>query len=91
MKILQEGMITILPPKDGACRICGDIHNSKDPHNLNSLLYQHRFRKKNGRYPGWADAMSHCSQKTKERWIERLQKRGIKIREEEVFGLKDGK
>lgn len=91
MKILRDGMVTILPPREGACRVCGDMHNPRDPHNVSSLLYQHRFRKRNGRYPTWADAMSHCTRRTKERWMERLRKRGIRITAEEVFGEKDGK
>lgn len=91
MRILQEGQVAILPPREGACWICGDEHNSLDPHNAGSLLYQHRFRKRNGRYPTWADAMSHCSRKTKERWVERLQRRGIHISMEEVLTVKDGK
>lgn len=81
----------ILPPKEGACWICGDEHNSRDPHNAGSLLYQHRFRKRNGRYPTWADAMAHCTRKTMERWVDRLQKKGIRITPEEVFNLKDGR
>ena len=91
MKILREGQVCILPPREGACWYCGDFHNSRDPHNLNSLLYQHRFRKRNGRYPTWADAMSHCNRKTKEKWIDRLVRRGVRIDAQEVLNPKDGK
>lgn len=79
MKILPEGQIAILPPQERACRICGDFHNGKDPHNAASLIYQHRFREKNGRYPTWADAMEHCGEKTRERWTERLKEKGIRV------------
>lgn len=91
MTIVPEGQIRILPPKEGACWLCGDVHNGRDPHNAGSLLYQHRFRKRNGRYPTWADAMSHCSRKTKEKWVERLSRKGIRISMEEVMPKGDGR
>lgn len=91
MRILQEGQVSILPPQEGACRICGDVHNCRDPHNAGSLLYQHTFRKRNGRYPTWIDAMSHCSRRTKERWVDRLARKGIKLDAREVFRTEDGK
>lgn len=80
----QEDMFTIRPgklvipaPKEGACRLCGEIHGAGEPHNLGSLLYQHRFRAEYGRYPTWEDAMSHCSETVKKRFRERLEKHGI--------------
>lgn len=92
MRILREGQVSILPPMEGACWVCGDIHNSRDPHNAGSLLYQHRFRKRNGRYPTWEDAMSHCSRKVKEKWAARLREKGIKVKlESEGDLVKDGR
>lgn len=82
----QEDRISILPPKPGACRYCGDIHDPKDPHNLSSLLYQHRFRAAWGRYPTWADAMKHCSKLTKAKWTAELKRRGIVVEEAKTDG-----
>ena len=91
MRILREGQVAIFPPREGACWICGDIHSSRDPHNAGSLLYQHRFRKRNGRYPTWADAMSHCSRKVKERWVRRLLEKGIRVEAEREDTPADGR
>ena len=79
MTIQPEGRILIVPPKDGACPVCGDEHESTEPHNLNSLVYQHRFRKRNGRYPTWADAMAHCGERVRERWVRKLKRHGIEV------------
>ena len=78
----REGYLNIPLPKKGACGMCGETHGVEEPHNRNSLLYQHRFRKMNRRYPTWEDAMSHCSEKTKEKWKRKLEKKGIIIREQ---------
>lgn len=91
MRILRDNEVAVLPPKAGACWVCGDVHNGRDPHNARSILYQHRFRKRNGRYPTWADAMSHCSRKTKEKWVERLNRCGVQISMGEVLPEKNGK
>ena len=68
MKILREGQVVILPPRAGACRMCGDVHEKWEPHNLYSIVYQHRFRKQNGRYPTWEDAVKHCDDRVKKKW-----------------------
>lgn len=81
MRIAEAGKIVILPPKEGACWFCGDLHDGKEPHNAASLLYQHRFRKRKGRYPGWADAMAHCSGEVRKKWIKKLARKGIVIPE----------
>jgi hypothetical protein len=88
---LREGRLTIPPPKEGACRLCGEIHARQDPHNRNSLIYQHRFRMKHGWYPTWEDAMRHCGAKTKDKWIRKLEGKGIHVDLKEADGLTDGK
>lgn len=72
MKTLYEGQVCILPPKPGACWVCGDVHEGNEPHNLYSIYYQHRFRKRNGRYPTWEDAVKHCDEKTRKKWEKRM-------------------
>lgn len=71
--------IVIIPPTPGACRYCGDQHDPREPHNLRSLQYQHKFRKQNGRYPTWEDAMAHCSMLVKVRFTEMLVRSGVRI------------
>ncbi len=77
----QDSMddLLILPPKSGACPYCASVHDPAEPHNKNSLYYQHRFHADNGRYPTWADAMKHCSEITKAHFRAELAKRGITV------------
>lgn len=89
---LREGRLTIPPPKDGACPVCGELHGRQEPHNKNSLLYQHRFRRKHGRYPTWEDAMEHCSLTVKKRFCERLKRHGVTVDVDKLLlGLKTKK
>ena len=76
---LREGRLSITPPKEGACPLCGELHGRGEPHNRNSLLYQHRFRQNHGRYPTWEDAMAHCSLTVKKRFCERLKRHGVEV------------
>ena len=88
---LREGRLSIPAPKEGACPVCGEIHGRGEPHNSNSRLYQHRFRKKHGRYPTWEDAMGHCSFTVKKRFCERLKRHGVEIDVDRLLkGLKAG-
>lgn len=89
MTIAPEGKIRILPPKVGACPLCGELHDRGEPHNKASLLYQHKFRLKHGRYPTWEDAMRHCSRTVKKRFCDRLKRHGIVVKMEEE--KEDGK
>ena len=75
----QDLTVVILPPTPGACRICGDTHDKSEPHNRDSLIYQHKFRKRHGRYPTWEDAMTHCSPTVQKRTAEKLRRRGITV------------
>lgn len=86
---IREGRIVIPTPKDGACPVCGELHGLQEPHNKNSLLYQHHFRKKHGRYPTWEDAMCHCSMTVKKRFCERLKRNGVEVDVDKLLrGLK---
>lgn len=79
MFAIHPGKMVIPAPKDGACRICGEIHGRGEAHNRDSLLYQHKFRMNHGRYPTWEDAMEHCSLTVKKRFCERLKRNGIEV------------
>ena len=60
--------IVIPFPKEDACEMCGELHSRDQPHNLNSIVYQHRFRKRHGRYPTWEDAFAGCTESAKKRF-----------------------
>lgn len=61
-------MVGNIPP--GTCPECAEIHDPKQPHNKASLVYQYKFYNQHGRFPTWADAMAHCSDETKNQWVE---------------------
>ena len=52
--------IRILPPRPGACRLCAANHAENEPHDLSSLYYQYRFRRRMRRFPTQEDAVAHC-------------------------------
>lgn len=79
MYMAQDSPIAILPPTPESCPYCGDKHDPRAPHNRDSIVYQHKFRRKYGRYPTWEDAMRHCSVLTKARYAEKLAERGIVV------------
>ncbi len=78
---MLQGMeeIKVRAPLPGTCPECAVKHDERDPHDLESLYYQYRFYKQNGRLPTWADAMRHCSPITQAAWAEKLEKRGIRM------------
>lgn len=65
------------PP--GTCKECAVDHDPRQPHNRDSLCYQYKFYFANGRWPTWADAMSHCDRAVQEAWREELEARGVKV------------
>lgn len=79
VKVKEFGIedMTILPPGPGKCPVCATAHAPEVPHNRDSLYYQMSFRQKHGRFPTWADAMSHCTEEVKAAWTEALSSRGI--------------
>jgi hypothetical protein len=66
-----------VPP--GTCTECAVKHEPGQPHNQQSLVYQYSFYDKNGRWPTWKDAMAHCSDEVKKRWICGLKDHGVII------------
>ena len=83
MNIIQKGIkdFTILSGSPGSCPECAVKHDPEQPHNQQSLTYQYKFFQKNGRWPTWVDAMSHCSDDIKTLWSEELAMLGIDILE----------
>lgn len=69
----------ILPPKPGVCKECAVQHSPNQPHNPDSLYYQMKFRQKHGRFPTWADAMAHCEEHVKKKWINMLADHGVVV------------
>ena len=67
----------LLPAKPGTCAECAVNHSANFPHNRDSLYYQYRFYDQHGRWPTWADAMTHCDETMKAFWHSELAKRGV--------------
>ena len=67
----------LLPPKKGTCEKCAVDHTPEEPHSGASLYYQYRFLEEHGRWPTWADAVAHCSEKTQGCWKKELVLRGM--------------
>jgi hypothetical protein len=65
------------PP--GTCPECAIKHDSEQPHDKNSLVYQYKFYDKHGKWPTWKDAMMHCPDEIKSAWIEELSARGVSL------------
>lgn len=65
-----------VPP--GTCEECAVKHEPDQPHNQQSLVYQYNFYDKHGQWPKWKDAMEHCTQEVKDKWIALLKEKGVK-------------
>jgi hypothetical protein len=78
-KMKGSGTMMLLPPAKDKCQVCATDHDSKDPHNAQSLFYQMKFKMENGREASWLDAMSHCDQKIKDAWRDELIKIGVDV------------
>lgn len=66
----------LLPAPPGTCPRCAVDHPAEEPHNRDSLFYQYDFRSRNGRWPVWKDAISHCSLEMQVLWEQELRKFG---------------
>ncbi len=67
----------LLPPKPGVCQECATDHEPYLPHNNQSLYYQYKFHRENGRFPTWDDAMAHCDEPIKKYTLEVLKEKGL--------------
>lgn len=69
----------LLPPAKDVCQSCAVKHEADMPHNQESLYWQYWFYGQHGRWPTWSDAMSHCTDEMKQKWIVALKEHGIKV------------
>lgn len=65
----------LMPPAAGTCPVCATAHEPELPHNAQSLYYQMRFNGVHGRWPTWADAVSHCVPRMQETWKDLLEQK----------------
>ncbi len=79
MNVKEYGFdkVKIMPPAPGRCQVCAADHAPEAPHNRDSLYYQMSFYQKNGRFPTWKDAMSHCTEPVKEAWLAALREHHV--------------
>jgi hypothetical protein len=75
---LNGFMLLGTPPED-TCQQCAVEHEPEVLHNRDSLYYQYWFKNKHGVWPTWRDAMSHCSDDTKEMIIKSFNQLGVDI------------
>jgi hypothetical protein len=93
--ILTRQIVRVVPfshwavlPAASGCPECGREHELELPHDLHSLTYQYRFRSlevqagREERWPTWWDAMRHCSQDTRTRWVSALKDHGVELEPE---------
>lgn len=76
----QVGAFKMLPCNPNVCQMCAVDHLPSQPHNQQSLYYQYSFYSDNGRWPTWNDAMAHCSDEVKQKWIKGLKEKGIELK-----------
>lgn len=77
--------MTLLPPAEGTCPVCGREHPDELPHDASTMYYQHRFYGLRGRWPTWSDAMAHCSIEIQSAWREGLEAQGMWVEPPEGF------
>ena len=74
---MKTEKFNLFPPEPDKCQVCAVNHDSKQPHNKESLFYQVNFKLKHGVEPTWLDAMSHCTDEIKKLWMSELKKHNI--------------
>ena len=79
VKEMPEVSMMLLPPRPGVCQECATDHDPAMPHNQQSLYYQMKFQMEHGRGATWVDAMAHCSDDVKTKWIEALKTHGVEV------------
>ena len=84
-ELKQVGAFKILPAAPGTCEQCAVKHDPGQPHNQQSLHWQYYFFADHNRWPTWKDAMAHCSDEVKKKWIERLKAHNIIGRTMKIF------
>ena len=75
------GDFMLLPPAKDVCQECAVKHAPEEPHDATSLYYQYSFKAEHGRWPGWKEAMAHCSEEMKLIWTKELRKKGVYVQD----------
>ena len=57
---------------EGTCAECAVKHDPSQPHNQQSLHYKYHFYERFGAWPTWADAMAHCADEVRDKWLAAL-------------------
>jgi len=78
-KLPKVGDFHLMPCASDVCQECGVDHAPKTPHNQQSMYYKYKFYSQHDRWPTWADAMEHCTDDVKQRWIEGLKMHGVEV------------
>lgn len=76
---ITDPRVQLLRPSPDKCQQCAIIHDPAFPHDQQSFYYRYFFYKHNGRWPTWKDALAHCSEDMKKKWIKALAERGIHV------------
>lgn len=69
----------LLPPAPGLCQTCAVDHPSDEPHDVQSLYYQVKFKMEHGREPTWEDALTHVSDEMHAAWVAELSVHGVEV------------
>lgn len=83
---VQPGHFMLMPPAPDLCQCCAVKHEHEMPHDATSLFYGFWFSQQFGRSPTWNDALSHCPDSIKQRWLEMLFFVGIDPNSTKVLG-----
>ena len=77
-EVVEEKTVNfgLVPAPPGVCAECAVDHPQEAPHNAQSLFYQYKFYGERGRWPTWADALSHCPPAVQAAWKAELQRLG---------------
>lgn len=66
----------LLPAKPGTCAFCARDHPAHLPHDVTSLFYGVRFKRKWGVDPTWADACAHLTAPEVAIWRKAMRENG---------------
>ncbi len=78
----------LLPPAPDKCQECAVEHAPEAPHDASSLYYQMYQKMYYNLDATWLDAMAHCDQPTKDKWIAALIERGIDVYAGKIYPSK---
>ena len=68
----KSGNMFLINPAPHLCQECACEHEPEMPHNRQSLFYQVKFKMEHGRDATWKDAMAHCPEDVRVRWVEAM-------------------